>query len=95
MLSSGKLRVIGATTYEEYRNDFGKDEAFSRRFGKVEIKEPSIEDCVIILQGLKSKYEEFHGVSYSDESLKLAAELSKKFINDRFLPDSAIDVIDE
>ncbi|BFU77744.1 ATP-dependent Clp protease ATP-binding subunit ClpA [Arcobacter sp. 15-2] len=95
MLSSGKLRVIGATTYEEYRNDFGKDKAFSRRFGKVEIKEPSIEDCVIILQGLKSKYEEFHGVSYSDESLKLAAELSKKFINDRFLPDSAIDVIDE
>ena len=95
MLSSGKLRVIGATTYEEYRNDFGKDKAFSRRFAKVEVNEPSIEDCIIILQGLKDKYEEFHGVSYSDESLKLAAELSKKFINDRFLPDSAIDVIDE
>ncbi|MGB5867378.1 MAG: ATP-dependent Clp protease ATP-binding subunit ClpA [Arcobacteraceae bacterium] len=95
MLSSGKLRVIGATTYEEYRNDFGKDKAFSRRFGKVEIKEPSIEDCVVILQGLKSKYEEFHGVIYNDESLKLAVELSKKFITDRFLPDSAIDVIDE
>lgn len=95
MLSSGKLRVIGATTYEEYRNDFGKDKAFSRRFAKVEIKEPNIEDCVTILQGLKSKYEQFHGVTYNDESLQLAVELSKKFINDRFLPDSAIDVIDE
>jgi len=95
MLSSGKLRVIGATTYEEYRNDFGKDKAFSRRFAKVEINEPSIEDCITILHGLKDKYEEFHGVSYTDESLKLASELSKKFINDRFLPDSAIDVIDE
>lgn len=95
MLSSGKLRVIGATTYEEYRNDFGKDKAFSRRFAKVEINEPSIEDCIIILEGLKDKYEEFHGVSYTKESLKLATELSKKFINDRFLPDSAIDVIDE
>ena len=95
MLSSGKLRVIGATTYEEYRNDFGKDKAFSRRFAKVEINEPSIEDCIIILEGLKDKYEEFHGVTYTKESLKLATELSKKFINDRFLPDSAIDVIDE
>jgi len=95
MLSSGKLRVIGATTYEEYRNDFGKDKAFSRRFAKVEVNEPSIDDCIVILHGLKNKYEEFHGVTYSDESLKLAAELSKKFINDRFLPDSAIDVIDE
>jgi len=95
MLSSGKLRVIGATTYEEYRNDFGKDKAFSRRFAKVEIKEPSIEDCITILKGLKDKYEEFHGVTYSDASLELAAQLSKKFINDRFLPDSAIDVIDE
>ncbi|MEA3383769.1 MAG: ATP-dependent Clp protease ATP-binding subunit ClpA [Campylobacterota bacterium] len=95
MLSSGKLRVIGATTYEEYRNDFGKDKAFSRRFAKVEIKEPSIDDCVLILDGLKSTYEKFHNVEYSKESLELAAQLSKKFINDRFLPDSAIDVIDE
>ena len=95
MLSSGKLRVIGATTYEEYRNDFGKDKAFSRRFAKVEIKEPSIEDCITILNGLKSKYEEFHKVTYSPDSLVLAVELSSKFINDRFLPDSAIDVIDE
>lgn len=95
MLSSGKLRLIGATTYEEYRNDFGKDKAFSRRFAKVEVKEPSIDDCILILEGLKSKYEEFHEVKYTQNSLKLAAELSKKFINDRFLPDSAIDVIDE
>ncbi|MEA2017709.1 MAG: ATP-dependent Clp protease ATP-binding subunit ClpA [Campylobacterota bacterium] len=95
LLSNGKLRLIGATTYEEYRNDFGKDKAFSRRFAKVEIKEPSIEDTVLILNGLKSKYEEFHGVKYNENSLELAAQLSKKFINDRFLPDSAIDVIDE
>jgi ATP-dependent Clp protease ATP-binding subunit ClpA len=95
MLSSGKLRVIGATTYEEYRNDFGKDKAFSRRFAKVEVKEPTIDDCVSILEGLKDKYEEFHNVKYSEKSLRLAVELSKKFINDRFLPDSAIDVIDE
>ncbi|MEA3289020.1 MAG: ATP-dependent Clp protease ATP-binding subunit, partial [Campylobacterota bacterium] len=95
MLSSGKLRVIGATTYEEYRNDFGKDKAFSRRFAKVEVKEPEIDDCVTILEGLKDKYEEFHGVEYTPKSIRLAVELSKKFINDRFLPDSAIDVIDE
>ncbi len=74
MLSSGKLRVIGATTYEEYRNDFGKDKAFSRRFAKVEVKEPSIDDCVLILEGLKSKYEEFHNVKYTGESLKSAVE---------------------
>ena len=95
LLTTGKLRLIGATTYEEYRNDFGKDKAFSRRFAKVDIKEPDIEDCVVILEGLKSKYEEFHNVSYNKDSLRLAVELSKKFINDRFLPDSAIDVIDE
>ncbi|RLA81146.1 MAG: ATP-dependent Clp protease ATP-binding subunit ClpA [Epsilonproteobacteria bacterium] len=95
LLSNGKLRLIGATTYEEYRNDFGKDKAFSRRFAKVEVKEPTISDCISILNGLKSNYEEFHGVTYNENSLKLAVELSKKFINDRFLPDSAIDVIDE
>jgi len=95
LLSSGKLRIIGATTYEEYRNDFSKDKAFSRRFAKVDIKEPSIDDAVKILDGLKDKYEEFHGVKYEDGSLQLCVELSKKFINDRFLPDSAIDVMDE
>ncbi|PHO10017.1 ATP-dependent Clp protease ATP-binding subunit ClpA [Malaciobacter canalis] len=95
MLANGKLRCIGATTFAEFRNDFSKDKALSRRFAKVDINEPSIEDAVIILEGLKSKYEEFHGVKYSKPSIELAVELSKKFINDRFLPDSAIDVIDE
>ena len=77
LLTTGKLRLIGATTYEEYRNDFGKDKAFSRRFAKVDIKEPTVEDCVVILDGLKSKYEEFHNVSYSQDSLRLAVELVK------------------
>jgi ATP-dependent Clp protease ATP-binding subunit ClpA len=95
LLSSGELRLIGATTYEEYRNDFGKDKAFSRRFAKVDINEPSIDDCTLILEGLKEKYEKFHNVQYTKGSLTLAAQLSKKFINDRYLPDSAIDVIDE
>jgi ATP-dependent Clp protease ATP-binding subunit ClpA len=95
MLSSGKLKCIGATTYEEYRNDFSKDKAFSRRFAKVEINEPSIEDSIQILEGLKDKYEEFHNVKYTGNSIRLCVELSKKFITDRFLPDSAIDVLDE
>ncbi len=95
MLSNGKLRCIGATTFAEFRNDFSKDKALSRRFAKVDIEEPSIEDAVIILDGLKSKYEEFHGVKYNKNSLEMAVELSKKYITDRFLPDSAIDVIDE
>ncbi len=95
LLSSGKLKCIGATTYEEYRNDFTKDKAFSRRFAKVEVNEPNIEDSIKILEGLKSKYEEFHGVVYEEEALRLCVELSKKFITDRFLPDSAIDVLDE
>jgi ATP-dependent Clp protease ATP-binding subunit ClpA len=95
MLSSGKLKCIGATTYEEYRNDFSKDKAFSRRFAKVEINEPSIEDSIKILEGLKDKYEEFHNVKYTGNSIRLCVELSKKFITDRFLPDSAIDVLDE
>ena len=95
LLSSGKLKCIGATTYEEYRNDFTKDKAFSRRFGKVEVKEPSIEDTIKILEGLKKTYESFHNVRYSEGALSLCVELAKKFITDRFLPDSAIDVMDE
>lgn len=95
MLSNGKLRCIGATTFSEFRNDFSKDKALSRRFAKVDINEPSIEDTIEILEGLKSKYEEFHNVKYNKNAIELAVELSKKFINDRFLPDSAIDVIDE
>ncbi|MEA1914474.1 MAG: ATP-dependent Clp protease ATP-binding subunit ClpA [Campylobacterota bacterium] len=95
MLANGKLRCIGATTHTEYRNDFSKDKALSRRFAKVDIDEPSIEDAVLILEGLKSKYEEFHNVKYSKKAIETAVNLSAKFINDRFLPDSAIDVIDE
>ncbi len=94
-LANGKLRCIGATTFSEFRNDFSKDKALSRRFAKVDIDEPSIEDAVTILEGLKSKYEEFHGVKYNKTSIKMAVELTKKYISDRFLPDSAIDVIDE
>jgi len=95
LLSSGELKCIGATTYEEYRTDFSKDKALSRRFAKIDIKEPTIDDAILILQGLKDKYEEFHNVKYTPKSLQLCVELSKKFINDKFLPDSAIDVMDE
>jgi ATP-dependent Clp protease ATP-binding subunit ClpA len=95
MLSDGTLRVIGATTYEEYRNDFSKDKAFARRFAKIDVKEPSIEDAIKILDGVKNKYEEFHNVKYTPNAIKLCVELSKKFITDRYLPDSAIDVLDE
>ena len=95
MLSDGSLRVIGATTYEEYRSDFSKDKAFARRFAKIDVKEPSIKDAILILDGIKQKYEEFHDVKYTPSAIKLCVELSKKFINERFLPDSAIDVLDE
>ena len=95
MLANGKLRCIGATTFSEFRNDFSKDKALSRRFAKVDVNEPSIEDSISILEGLKSKYEEYHGVKYSKGAITSAVELSKKYITDRFLPDCAIDVIDE
>ena len=95
MLANGKLRCIGATTFSEYRNDFAKDKALSRRFAKVDVDEPSIEDSITILDGLKAKYEEYHGVKYSKSAIISAVELSKKYITDRFLPDCAIDVIDE
>ncbi len=94
-LASGELRCIGSTTYPEYKSAFEKDKALARRFQKIEISEPSIEDTIKILHGLKPYYEEHHGVKYSDESIKVAAELAAKHINDRFLPDKAIDVIDE
>lgn len=94
-LASGKLRCIGSTTYDEYRKYFEKDGALSRRFQKIEVPEPTTEETFQILQGIKSKYEEYHRVSYSEEALRAAAELSDKFINDRRLPDKAIDVIDE
>ncbi len=94
-LSSGTLKCIGATTYNEYRGIFEKDHALSRRFQKIDVVEPSVEQTVQILRGLKSRFEEHHGVKYSASALSAAAELSAKFINDRHLPDKAIDVIDE
>ena len=95
VLSSGKLRCIGSTTYQEYRGIFEKDRALSRRFQKIDVGEPSVEDTVHILRGLKSRFEEHHGVKYSRAALRAAVELSARYINDRHLPDKAIDVIDE
>ncbi len=94
-LNSGKLRCIGASTYEEFKNNFEKDRALSRRFQKIEIFEPSVEETIDILKGLRSYYEAFHGVHYTEAALRAAVELSAKYINDKFLPDKAIDVIDE
>ena len=94
-LSSGQLKCIGATTFTEYRGIFEKDAALSRRFQKVEVAEPTVEQTIEILKGLKSRFEEHHSVKYSLNALQAAAELSAKFINDRHLPDKAIDVIDE
>ena len=94
-LASGRLRCIGSTTYQEYKAAFERDRALGRRFQKIDVLEPSVEDTVLILEGLKSRYEEHHGVKYAEGALRAAAELSAKHINDRFLPDKAIDVIDE
>lgn len=94
-LAKGHLRCIGATTYEEFRTIFSKDHALSRRFQKIDIVEPSIAETVSILQGLKPMFEAHHQVEYADDALEAAAELSAKHINDRFLPDKAIDIIDE
>ena len=94
-LSSGQLKCIGATTFTEYRGIFEKDAALSRRFQKVDVVEPSVPETIEILKGLKSRFEEHHGVAYATEALQAAAELSAKYINDRHLPDKAIDVIDE
>lgn len=94
-LANGTLRCIGSTTFQEYRQVFEKDHALSRRFQKIDVNEPSIAETIDILRGLKSKFEDFHHVQYDDKALVSAVELSAKFINDRFLPDKAIDVIDE
>jgi ATP-dependent Clp protease ATP-binding subunit ClpA len=94
-LANGQLKCIGATTFTEFRGVFEKDHALSRRFQKVDVNEPSIEQTVQILRGLKSRFEEHHGVKYSASALSTAAELAARFINDRHLPDKAIDVIDE
>ncbi|MDZ4360925.1 MAG: ATP-dependent Clp protease ATP-binding subunit ClpA, partial [Variovorax sp.] len=94
-LSSGQLKCVGATTFTEYRGIFEKDAALSRRFQKVDVVEPTVQETVDILKGLKSRFEEHHGVKYAVAALQAAAELSAKYINDRHLPDKAIDVIDE
>ena len=95
VLASGKLRCIGSTTYEEYKNYFEKDRALSRRFQKIEISEPTLSETIDILKGLQSYYETHHGVKYTPAAIKAAAELAAKHLNDRYLPDKAIDVIDE
>ena len=95
LLSSGKLRCVGSTTYAEYRGIFDKDKALSRRFQKVDVLEPSVDDAYKILKGLKSRFEEHHGLRYTDKALRTATEMAARFITDRFLPDKAIDVIDE
>src|SRR5436190_1561244 len=94
-IASGKLRVIGSTTYAEYKASFERDRALARRFQKIEIGEPTIPETIEILKGLKGYYEQHHGVTFTDDALQLAAELSAKYIHDRHLPDKAIDVLDE
>jgi ATP-dependent Clp protease ATP-binding subunit ClpA len=95
LLSSGKLRCIGSTTFQEYRGIFDKDKALSRRFQKIDVLEPTTDDAYKILKGLKSRFEDHHGLRYTDQALRVATELSARYITDRFLPDKAIDVIDE
>ncbi|TXE83568.1 AAA family ATPase [Campylobacter peloridis] len=94
-LSNGNIKCIGATTFIEYKNTFDKNKALSRRFAKIDIDEPSEEECFLILQGLKNKYENFHKIKLSDEILQTSIKLAKQFLHDKFLPDSAIDLIDE
>ena len=94
-LTSGELRCIGSTTYQEYRGIFEKDHALSRRFQKIDVVEPTVQETVEILTGLKPRYEEHHGVTYTEAAIKAAAELAARHINDRHLPDKAIDVVDE
>ena len=95
VLTSGDLRCVGSTTYQEYRGIFEKDRALSRRFQKIDVEEPDVETTYRILKGLKSRFEEHHDLRYSDNSLRVASELAGRYINDRFMPDKAIDVIDE
>jgi len=95
VLASGDLKCIGSTTYQEYRGIFEKDRALARRFQKVDISEPTVDESIQILEGLKSRFEEHHSVRYTKQALRIAAELADRYINDRHLPDKAIDVIDE
>jgi len=94
-LARGDLKCIGATTYQEYRNFFDKDKALSRRFAKIDVEEPSIEDTFTILKGIQHKYEDHHNIKFTDEALQTAIDLSVKYLHDRFLPDKAMDIIDE
>jgi ATP-dependent Clp protease ATP-binding subunit ClpA len=94
-LANGSIKCIGATTYQEYRNVILKDKAFNRRFAQIDIKEPSIKVAYKILQGIKDKYEDYHNIQYTNKALKASIELSKQYLHDRFLPDVAIDVLDE
>ena len=94
-LANGKLRCIGTTTHKEYRSYIEKDRALARRFQAIEVEEPTIDETIKVLNGLRERYEEFHGVAYTDKSLRAAAELSSRYLNDRRLPDKAIDLIDE
>ena len=95
MLARGELHCIGATTLNEYRQYIEKDSALERRFQKVLVKEPTVEDTISILRGLKERFEVYHGVKISDRAIVEAAELSNRYITDRFLPDKAIDLIDQ
>jgi ATP-dependent Clp protease ATP-binding subunit ClpA len=94
-LASGRLRCVGSTTFEEFRQHFEKDRALARRFQRVEVNEPSVEDATKILLGLRSQYEEFHGITYTDDAIEAAAQLSARYLHDRKLPDKAIDLLDE
>ncbi len=95
LLTSGQIKCMGSTTYQEYRGIFDKDRALSRRFQKIDVVEPSVEDTYKILKGLKSRFEDHYGVRFTDKALRVAAELAAKYLSDRFMPDTAIDVIDE
>ncbi|GAA3199935.1 hypothetical protein GCM10020255_104010 [Rhodococcus baikonurensis] len=94
-LARGELHIVGATTLDEYRKNIEKDPALERRFQPVQVGEPSIEDAIAILSGLRSRYEDHHKVHYTDEAITAAVELSARYIGDRFLPDKAIDLIDQ
>ena len=95
LLASGQIKCMGSTTYQEFRGIFDKDRALSRRFQKVDVVEPDVDDTYRILKGLKTRFEDHYKIKYTDKALRTASELASKYINDRFMPDKAIDVIDE
>src|SRR5688500_4295892 len=95
VISNGELRCIGSTTYQEYRGIFEKDHALARRFQKIDVVEPSVTETIDILMGLKPRFEQHHGITYTHEAIRAAAELAARHINERHMPDKAIDVVDE